>query len=400
MKPQPDASMPPGDATPKRGDVLEASLIDAIDEVPAAEWNALAGDDNPFLRHEFLAALERHGCVGQDSGWVPRHLVVRADGSLVGAAPLYVKLHSYGEFGSDWAWAEAYARAGIRYYPKLVSAIPFTPATGPRLLAARHLPRADIARAIAGAALEIAQNAKVSSLQWLFVGGDDLAVLEANGFAHRTGCQYHWRNRAYRDFDDYLESLRSKRRKQVRRERREANAAGLEIRLLGARDIGEAEWHAYHALYSSTYDRKWGYPSLTPEFFCEVGEAMPDSAMLVLARRGTRYVAGAHLFRGRRVLYGRNWGCHEFHPSLHFEMCYYRCIEHAIEQGLDTFEAGAQGEHKIWRGFVPVETHSAHWFRHHEFRDAIDDYLRRERAQIRRQIEAMETHLPFRAEAR
>lgn len=383
-------------ATP-RDDTLAARVVERIDDVPAAQWNALAGDANPFLRHEFLAALERNGCVGEDSGWLPRHLVVHSGETLVGAAPLYVKLHSFGEFGSDWAWAEAYARAGVAYYPKLVSAIPFTPATGPRLLSAPGVQRTAVAGAVATAALEVARAAKVSSLQWLFVTGDDLEVLEERGLAHRTGCQYHWRNRGYRDFADYLDDLRSKRRKQVRRERREANAAGLDIRLLPARDIGEAQWHAYHGLYSSTYDRKWGYPSLTPEFFCEVGETMPDSAMLVLARRDGRYVAGAHLFRGRDTLYGRNWGCHEFHSSLHFEMCYYRCIEHAIEQGLDTFEAGAQGEHKIWRGFTPVATHSAHWFRHREFRDAIDDFLRRERGHVRREIEAMEEHLPFRS---
>jgi predicted N-acyltransferase len=377
---------------------LRATVIEDLDQVRAEDWNRLAGDDNPFLRHEFLAALERHDCVGEDSGWIPRHLLVHHGEELVGAAPLYVKLHSYGEFGSDWAWADAYERAGVSYYPKLVSAIPFTPATGPRLLCSPGLARATIAGAIVETALEVARSAKVSSLQWLFASEEDQEVLESRSHARRTGCQYHWHNHGYRDFQDYLDHLRSKRRKQVRRERREANAGNVEIQMLTGGDVSEAQWRAYHELYSATYDRKWGFPTLTPEFFMEVGRTMPEHVMLVLARRGGRYVAGAHLFRSREVLYGRNWGCHEYHPSLHFEMCYYRGIEHCIDHGLHTFEAGAQGEHKIWRGFLPVTTHSAHWFRHQEFRVAIDDFLRQERAQVSRHIDGMKGHLPFRNE--
>ena len=281
----------------------------------------------------------------------------------------------------------------------LVSAIPFTPAAGPRLLCAAGADSAAIKAALIAAALEIARNSGVSSLQWLFASEDDARLLQAKDHLARVGCQYHWHNHAYRDFQDYLDHLRSKRRKQVRRERREANASDVEIEVLTDGAASDADWRAYHALYSSTYDRKWGYPSLTPEFFCEVGRSMPDSAMLVLARRGNRCVAGAHLFRGRSVLYGRNWGCREYLPSLHFEMCYYRGIEFCIEQGISVFEAGAQGEHKIWRGFLPQLTHSAHWFRDRRFADAIADFVRRERTQIEQHASMMRGHLPFRSVA-
>jgi len=390
LRPTPEASADASATT------LQASVAESLSEVSAEAWNRLAGDDNPFLRHEFLSALERHGCVGGDSGWYPRHLLVHADDELVGAAPLYIKVHSFGEFGSDWAWADAYERAGMAYYPKLVSAIPFTPATGRRLLCAPGVDGEGLRGAMVEAALEIARGAGVSSLQWLFATEDESRLLESRGHARRIGCQYHWRNHQYRDFQDYLDHLRSKRRKQVRRERREANASDVTIRILTGAEATEADWHAYHELYSATYDRKWGYPSLTPEFFCEVGRTMPDSAMLVVAHRGATCVAGAHLFRGREVLYGRNWGCREYLPSLHFEMCYYRGIEYCIDHGLSVFEAGAQGEHKIWRGFVPRATHSASWFRDHRFREAIEDFLGRERAQITHHMEIMGEHLPFR----
>ncbi len=378
------------------GTALRVTVAEGLSQVSSTDWNRLAGEDNPFLRHEFLIALERNGCVGADSGWYPRHLLVYSQALLVGDAPIYIKAHSYGEFGSDWSSADAYQRAGVAYYPKLVSAIPFTPVAGRRLLCAPGDDSTAIRTIIAEAALEIARSSGVSSLQWLFASEDDCRLLESEQHNRRIGCQYHWQNHGYRDFQDYLDALRSKRRKQVRRERREANANDVEIRVLSGGEASEADWHAYHALYSATYDRKWGYPSLTPEFFCEVGRTMPDSAMLVLAHRGRACVAGAHLFRGGHALYGRNWGCSEYLPSLHFEMCYYRGIEYCIQQGLAAFEAGAQGEHKIWRGFGPQATYSANWFRDSRFRDAIGDFLRRERAQINQHMDMMRAHLPFR----
>jgi predicted N-acyltransferase len=380
--------------TPANG-TLVAQVLASIDEIAAEQWNHLAGNSNPFLRHEFLAALERHGCVGPDSGWQPQHLVVLRDGAPVAAAPLYLKSHSYGEFVFDWGWADAYERAGGEYYPKLLSAVPFTPVPGPRMLCAPGAGR-QLREALAGAAIELARRHRVSSLHWLFVEPDDAAALATAGHLQRTGCQYHWRNPGYRDFQDYLDALSSKRRKQVRRERREAAAAPVEIEVLSGDEISGAQWQAYHALYASTYDRKWGYPALTTGFFEEIGHTMAQSVVLILARRGRQYLAGAHLLRGSDALFGRNWGCTERHRALHFEMCYYRGIELCIETGLGRFEAGAQGEHKIMRGFLPVETRSAHWIADRGFREAIAEFLERERRANAAQIAEMATHSPFR----
>ncbi len=375
-----------------------AEVVASIDEIPARDWNRLAGDANPFLRHEFLAALERHDCVSPDSGWQPQHIVVRRGDTPIAAAPLYLKGHSYGEFVFDWSWADAYERAGGRYYPKLLSAIPFTPVPGPRMLCGAA-PDPGAREALAEAALELARRHRVSSLHWLFLGEADARALGAAGHLERTGCQFHWHNPGYRDFQDYLDALTSKRRKQVRKERREAAAAPVEVITLPGSEVREGDWHAYHRLYASTYDRKWGYPSLTPEFFCEIGHTMGDAVVLVLARREGRTVAGAHLLRGSDALFGRNWGCTEHHRALHFEMCYYRGIELCIGAGLARFEAGAQGEHKMMRGFLPVETRSAHWIADRGFRSAIADFLERERPGNAAYITEMATHSPFRAAA-
>ena len=311
---------------------------------------------------------------------------------------MYAKSHSYGEFVFDWGWAEAYERAGLKYYPKLVVAAPYTPATGARLLCAERQPgdAYEPADLLVQAVRQVAEQAQVSSLHWLFTRPHESERLGRLGHLRRTGVQYHWSNPGYRDFQDFLDALTSKRRKQIRKERREAGQAPVEILVLEGSEIEDAQWDAYHALYASTYDRKWGFPSLTPGFFKQVGREMPEGVMLLLARRDGRYVAGAHLFKGDDALYGRNWGCSEFHQALHFEMCYYRCIEFCIERGLKRFEAGAQGEHKIMRGFLPVRTHSAHWLRHDAFKDAVGDFLRRERIENDRHFEYMNTHSPFR----
>ena len=367
--------------------------------MPRDAWNRLAGLDNPFMRHEFLSALERHGCVSEQTGWVPNHLVVSAGEEPVGVMPMYVKYHSYGEFVFDWGWADAYERAGMTYYPKLVVAAPFTPAMGRRLLYQRDSTGADTAKLLVAAAVELAQQAEVSSLHWLFTVPEDTQVLADSGLLVRTGYQFHWRNPGYRDFQDYLDSLTSKKRKQIRRERRDAGRAPVTVEVLRGPEISASQWDAYHRLYASTYDRKWGMPSLSAGFFQEVGETMPESTMLILARRGRRYIAGAHLFAGHDTLYGRNWGCSEYHPALHFEICYYRTIEFCIEQGLHRFEAGAQGEHKLSRGFLPIATHSAHWIRHPEFRRAIETFLGRERAGVDHYLGELEGHSPFRCDS-
>lgn len=377
---------------------LHCRVIDKLEDVTEEAWNGLAGREQPFLRHEFLLALETTGCVGEEAGWYPRHLLFHAGNELVAAAPMYLKTHSYGEFVFDWAWAEAYARAGLDYYPKLVSAVPFTPATGPRILLADP-ENASIRRAVAAASLQVAEQLKASSVHWLFADDRDRDALEAAGLSLRAGFQFHWRNPGFRDFQDYLDSLRSKKRKQIRRERREAAGADLEIELLHGNQLSDTQCDAYHRLYSATYDRKWGYPSLSREFFRKTRRSLGDALIMILAKNRGRYVAGAHLFRGTKSLYGRNWGCSQYHRSLHFEMCYYRAIEYCIDNNLETFEAGAQGEHKLSRGFLPVMTYSAHGVLQSEFQRAIDDFTRRERIEIERHVGAMAAHSPFRVEA-
>jgi predicted N-acyltransferase len=274
--------------------------------------------------------------------------------------------------------------------------VPFTPATGPRLLAAPGSDRALVCRGLVAAAAEIAERAQLSSAHWLFTDQTDTAELEKLPLLHRLGCQFHWHNPGFRDFQDYLDALTSKRRKQVRRERREAAAAPVSVELLHGDELREEDIAAYHALYCSTYDRKWGYPTLSVEFFARLAERMPRGLILILAKREGRCVAGAHLLRGETALFGRNWGCSERHRSLHFEICYYRGIEYCIEHGLSRFEAGAQGEHKLTRGFTPVGTHSFHWIRDSRFRRAIEEFVTRERAQTRGYIEAAARHSPYR----
>jgi predicted N-acyltransferase len=375
---------------------LRCRVIDALEQVPADAWNALAGCEQPFLRHEFLAALEITGCVGEETGWYPRHLLFYDGEEMVAAAPMYLKTHSYGEFVFDWAWAEAYARAGLDYYPKLVSAIPFTPVTGPRILVA-DASNASLRRAIAATSLQLTEQLEASSVHWLFADDRDREALETAGLSLRAGYQFHWQNPGFRDFQDYLDSLRSKKRKQIRRERREAASAGLKIELLHGNELSDDQCDAYHRLYTAIYDRKWGYPSLSREFFHRARRVLGEELIIILAGNHGRYVAGAHLFRGSKRLYGRNWGCSEYHRDLHFEICYYRAIEYCIDNHLDTFEAGAQGEHKLSRGFRPVMTYSAHGVLHPGFQRAIGDFTRRERIEVGRYIGALAAHSPFRA---
>lgn len=395
------ANANPSDPAPRAGGSaghvpeLSCRVIDALGEVAAEDWNRIAGSDQPFLRHEFLAALEQTGCIGEGTGWYPRHLLFHAGDRLVAAAPMYLKTHSYGEFVFDWSWAEAYARAGMDYYPKLVAAVPFTPVSGPRLLVDKALPGAAVRGAAASTAMEIARRLEASSVHWLFTEAADRSALASAGYVLRAGCQFHWHNPGFRDFEDFLDSLRSKKRKQIRRERNEAARSGLEIEVLAGSDLSDAQCDAYHDLYSSTYDRKWGYPSLTRAFFRSLRQTLGDALVIVLAKNRGRYVAGAHLLQGQRRLFGRNWGRSEYHPCVHFEVCYYAPMEHCIARGLEVFEAGAQGEHKLSRGFLPVTTWSAHGIRNADFRRAVADFTRREQVEIRAYIEEMARHSPF-----
>lgn len=376
---------------------MELRIAQAIDEIDAEQWNRVAGTGYPFFRHEFLAALERHQGVGERYGWLPRHLLALEGGRLVGAVPLYLKHNSYGEFVFDWAWADAYHRNRIPYYPKAVAAVPYTPATGPRLLVAPGADREAVAGALTELAMELARETGLSSLHWLFTDGTDTPWLEDRGFMLRLGCQFHWQNPGYRDFDDFLDRMSSRKRKKVRRERRFVREAGLEMRLDLGSSMGAEDWAVMHRFYRSTFERKSGIPTLSQSFFEELGRTMGDQIVAVRACKGQRAVAGAILVRGEDTLYGRHWGCDADYHSLHFEACYYQGIEYCIQAGLRRFEPGAQGEHKISRGFLPTATWSAHWIAHPGFREAIGDFLEREKAGMRHYMAELQEHSPFKS---
>jgi uncharacterized protein len=382
---------------------MHISIVDRLEQISAADWNALASEDNPFLRHEFLAALEHTGCVSPKTGWQPQHLVVHEagpwQGRLLGAAPMYLKNHSYGEYVFDWAWANAYAHAGEKYYPKLVAGVPFTPAAGPRLLVAPATDAGTIKTRLIRAALQHMQDTTASSLHWLFVTEADAGLLETEGHLLRTGFQFHWSNPGYRDFDDFLSGFTAEKRKKIKRERRHVREAGIEMEVLTGTSISPAHWDRFYEFYLSTIHAHGAYAYLTRDFFHRLGQALPEHAVLVLARKERDYVAGALNLRGADTLYGRYWGCRgEFH-SLHFETCYYSAIEYAIARGLRRFEAGAQGGHKLARGFTPVVTRSAHRLMHPKFNRAIADYLARERLDVNACVDELNEHVPFKDKA-
>jgi len=378
-------------------DRLALRVVDRLAKVPAAAWDACAGN-HPFVAHAFLQALEESGSATAETGWLPQHLLLEdGDGRLVGAAPLYVKSHSYGEYVFDHGWAEAYEHAGGRYYPKLQVAVPFTPVPGPRLLL-RPEAGGDAMRLLIAGLLEVAKRTEVSSLHVTFPTAAECDALVEAGFLQRIGRQFHWENQNYRGFDDFLGALTARKRKQIKRERRDANAA-VEIELLSGGDLKPRHWDAFFRFYTSTSDRKWGAPYLTREFFDLLGERMADRVLLVMAKHDGRYVAGALNLIGPDTLYGRNWGCIGDFPFLHFEACYYRAIDFAIARGLKRVEAGAQGPHKIQRGYLPQPTYSAHWIHDAGFRRAVADFLQREAMVIENEMDAMEQGLsPFRRE--
>lgn len=378
---------------------MAVRVYDRIQDIAPAAWNALSGTDNPFLRHEFLAALEASGSVAVKTGWQPRHVTVwrpAADGDkLIGATPLYLKNHSYGEYIFDWAWANAYAHAGLPYYPKLVAAVPFTPATGARLLV--H-PRADAQTtriALIDAALAQANDTGASSLHWLFTQADEAALLETRGHLRRVTSQFHWHNRGYRDFDDYLAMFSADKRKKIKRERRFVREAGVTLKVLSGADLGEADWERFFEFYRTTTRKHGAIAYLNRDFFLRLGAAMPAHVVMIIAYHDDSVVAGTLNLRGADCLYGRYWGALADFHSLHFETCYYRAIEYCIEHGLARFEAGAQGEHKLARGLLPAQTYSAHWLRHPQFARAVADFLAREQAGMEFYIDELKQHSPF-----
>jgi uncharacterized protein len=379
-----------------------------IAKVDPRQWDACANPPgiseeeaggerfNPFISHAFLLALEQSGSVGGRSGWMPMHVLIEDQaGSLLAAAPTYAKSHSQGEYVFDHGWAQAYARAGGRYYPKLQVAVPFTPATGRRLLVAPHAPSGTHAALIAGLR-GLCKAAQASSIHVTFASGADRAALEEAGFSLRTGEQFHFANLGYADFDAFLADLSSRKRKNIKRERKDALGDGVSVEWLTGAALQREHWDAFFAFYMDTGSRKWGSPYLTRKFFELVGAAMPERILLVMAKRNGRYIAGAINFIGDDALYGRNWGAIEERPFLHFEVCYYQAIDFAIRRKLKRVEAGAQGEHKLARGYRPVPTYSLHDFADRGLGEAVAEYLTRERVAVEETIALYEEHAPFR----
>ncbi|HEY1474364.1 MAG TPA: GNAT family N-acetyltransferase [Pseudolabrys sp.] len=408
---------------------LRIRIAQSLAEVPAAAWDACAAGndktntggtlvstvelihednlstklstrgqvDNPFISHDFISSLEASLSIGGHSGWQPRHLLAEAaDGTLMGAAPCYVKGHSRGEYVFDHGWAEAFERAGGDYYPKLQVAVPFTPVTGPRLLT-RSGPLAGAVRgALANALVEVTTTNELSSAHVTFLTEPEWRALGERGFLQRNDQQFHWENAGYASFGAFLARLSSRKRKTIRRERLEALAPGIEVAWLTGSDLTEAVWDAFFAFYMDTGSRKWGRPYLTREFFSIVGEKMRNRILLVMARRAGRWIAGAINFLGADAIYGRNWGAIEHHPFLHFELCYYQAIDYAIAHKMARVEAGAQGEHKLARGYLPKTTYSAHFIANPALRRAVAEYLARERAYVRAAGQELAAAAPFR----
>lgn len=373
---------------------MQTRLISSIREVAPHLWDGLSDSGYPFMAHDFLHALESNGCVGEARGWQPAHLLLEEDGETLGAAPLYLKYHSQGEFVFDWAWADAYAQLGLNYYPKLLNAIPFTPATGPRLLARSREVKGRLAEALRLHGEQLG----ISSAHSLFLDESESALLESSDFMLRHDCQYHWYNDGYRDFDAFLATLSASKRKKIRRERRRVMEAGIRLERVHGHEMSESLWRTVYDFYASTYLMRGQLPYLNLDFWLDLAQRMGERVVVFIARHDDRPVATALTLQGNDTLYGRHWGCAEDYHSLHFEACYYQGIEYCIEQGLSRFDAGAQGPHKLSRGFTPVLTRSAHWIADGRLREAIRDFLGRERRLMAEHVAERRAHSPYKHE--
>jgi uncharacterized protein len=376
---------------------MATRFLSSINDVPAAQWNALVASSTPFVRHEFLAALEREGCVGRVKGWMPHHLVLEDEqGTVRGAMPLYLKSHSWGEFVFDWSWASAYAQAGLSYYPKFVSMTPFTPATAPHLLTIPGAGMAGAKSALAFAVTEAARERHLSSTHLLFTSESERDALSEAGFLWRKDCQFHWHNRNYSNFDEFLASFRAEKRKKALRERRRVRESGVTFRTLGGAAMTPQLWDIVFEFSAQTFALHGHEHYLNAGFFKTLSTSLPDTIMVKLAVFKGEPIAAAIFFRSGDTLYGRYWGAAGNFDSLHFETCYFQGIEYCIEHGLRHFEPGTQGEHKVARGFEPTATWSAHWIANGRFRRAISDYLARERDAVDAYMTSVAEHLPFR----
>lgn len=388
-------------------------VVDSVAEVDRSAWNAVANPSkpsastadfpyNPFLSHEFFHALEASGSAVRRTGWLGQHLVMESsDGEILGILPAFLKSHSQGEYVFDHAWADAFERAGGDYYPKLQCAVPFTPASGRRILVGHGKDAANRRLMLAGGLQEVCSRLGVSSAHITFMQEDEWTVLGKERFLQRNDQQFHWLNNAYKDFDQFLDVLSSRKRKNIRKERLNAlkgadGNGGISIEWLTGDQLTDEIWDTFYQFYMDTGSRKWGQPYLTREFYTRIGQTMAEDVVLIMAKRGGRYIAGAINFVGSHTLFGRHWGCVEDHPFLHFEICYYQAIEYAVKHGLDRVEAGAQGGHKLARGYMPQLTYSAHFITNPSFRNAVEDYLEHERQAVERETEAIARHGPFR----
>jgi predicted N-acyltransferase len=404
---------------------ISLEAVSSVSQIPAAEWDDCAGSRtdpgaldgsetrapnkpgngaciashssyNPFVSHAFFAALEVSGSACARTGWGPRHLLARQDGAIAGIVPCYLKSHSQGEYVFDRGWADAYERAGGRYYPKLQVSVPFTPATGPRLLVRGGVDAERIRTALAGGLVALCEATHASSVHVTFAPEREWKFLASHGFLERTDQQFHWHNEGYGSFEDFLGTLASRHRKAIRRERRDALGSGITIHALTGADITEDAWDAFFAFYMETGSRKWGRPYLTRAFYSLIGESMARDVALIMAKRNGRWIAGAINFIGSDTLFGRHWGAIEHHPFLHFEVCYYQAIDFAIRRGLRVVEAGAQGEHKLARGYLPQTTYSAHYIADPALRRAVRDYLKHERTYVAQAVRELAEAGPFR----
>ncbi len=384
----------------KTGPAHTCSFLSSLGAVQGADWNRLLADNSPFLKHEFLHALERNGCLGESYGWYPHHLVVRDENRrIIAASPLYVKTNSYGEFVFDWSWASAYEQVGLSYYPKFVASVPYTPVTGPRLLILPEIPaqqKNKIAAAMIDATIREAQRLDMSSMHWLFNLDEECKFYKQSNLVLRLGCQYHWHNRNYGCFDDFLQDLVSRKRKKIRRERRFVQDQQIRIQRLHGSELDDTLWQQVHGFYVNTFHRKHSLPTLSLGFFRELGTKMGSQVLLVLAFHDEKLIACAINFLDDDTLYGRFWGCLKPFHGLHFEACYYQGIEYAIEHRLSSFEPGAQGEYKISRGFLPTRTWSAHWIADARLRAAIGDFCRREERLMQHECKELMASSPYR----
>ena len=377
---------------------IHAQVIDSIMDIEAKEWDECAGYSNPFISHAFLSSLEQSGSVSTETGWLPQHIVIKdKNGDIVACCPLYLKNHSYGEYIFDWGWADAYERAGGKYYPKLQSAVPFTPVTGRRLLVKNNAPK-EYYKFLVSTIIEVSRKHNVSSLHVTFPLEREWELLGQAGFLMRTSKQFHWENHSYSNFDEFLSQLTSRKRKAIKKERESLFQNQIVYKLLTGAELTESYWDTFYQYYLNTIDKKWGQAYLTRDFFSMLGERLPNAALLIVAERNGEPIAGALNLIGNNTIFGRNWGSRENLKFLHFETCYYQAIEYAIANKLKWVEAGAQGPHKIQRGYLPKEVYSAHWIEDVNFRNAVDNFVIRERKEVDYEINELMKYSPYRSD--